>query len=131
MSALGNLATGAGSALVSQLWKVATFVLASLLLAVGSGAGTGLWMVSAARDLALADLKTAQAANGTLTASLSIQNTAITSMSDAVKRADVRRDEVARQLSASITSAKARATAATTSTATSCDAVLREAWGEK
>lgn len=131
MSGLDSLAAGAGGALVSQLWKASTVALAAVLMAVGGATGTGWWMASTARDQALADLKAAQTTNGTLMGSLDIQNTAIVSMGAAVKLADGLREQAERRSASAIKSANARAAAAKASTATSCDAVLREAWGAK
>lgn len=74
MSAFSNLALGAGGAVVSPLWKVVAVALAGLLLAVGSSAGTGWWMASAARDQALADLRVEQGINVQLRAGVDDQN---------------------------------------------------------
>lgn len=90
MNALGGLVGGAGGVLVSQLWKMATFVLAGLLLTVGTGAGTGWWLASSARDQALADLKAEQGITAQLRAGVDAQNRAITQWYEQAKAAEVR-----------------------------------------
>jgi hypothetical protein len=77
MSALGDVAAGAGGVLAGQAWKVAALVLLVVLLAVG-GAGSALWWsAAAARDKALVDLKAVQGENVQLRAGVDDQNRAI------------------------------------------------------
>lgn len=87
------------SAVVSGAWRVLAIVLAALLLVVGTGAGTGWWLTSAARDLALADLKTERGVSAELSASIAEQNRAVDGMARATAGAQQRGEE-ARALAA-------------------------------
>ncbi|KAB8042541.1 hypothetical protein [Janthinobacterium aquaticum] len=91
MSALSVVAGGA--------WRVAAIVLAALLLVVGTGAGTGWWLATGARDLARADLKERQGVNTELRASIAEQNRAVDGMARETAAAQ-RRGEEARALAA-------------------------------
>ncbi|MYM37273.1 hypothetical protein GTP38_23380 [Duganella sp. FT94W] len=128
MSALGDVA---GGALAGQLWKVSTLVLAAVLLVVVGCAGTGLWLIAAARDSALQELTAERASNAELHASLALQNSSLEMMAAATKAASERRDLAERLTSTAIKSAADRVAAAKSSTAIGCDAVLREAWSDK
>lgn len=70
----------AGGAVVAGIWKVAAVVLAVLLLVVITGAGTGWWLASVARDKALASPLAEQGASAELRASISVQNESVQSM---------------------------------------------------
>ncbi|TFW15979.1 hypothetical protein [Duganella callida] len=99
MNAIEEVVAGAGGALAGQLWKVATLVLAFLLLVVGAGAGTGWWLASTARDKALTDLKAEQGVNAELRAGITTQNTAILAQAKLAREAEARGD-AARQAAA-------------------------------
>lgn len=77
MSALGDVAAGAGGVLASQVWKVATLVLLAILLAGGGAGGALWWSATVSRDRALVDLKAAQGENAQLRAGVDDQNRAI------------------------------------------------------
>jgi predicted negative regulator of RcsB-dependent stress response len=79
-----------GGAVVAGIWKVAAVVLAVLLLVVITCAGTGWWLAAAARDQALASLKTEQGAAAALRASIGVQNEAVESMQRATAQAQAR-----------------------------------------
>jgi hypothetical protein len=87
MSALGELAGAAGGNLA---WRVATAVLAGLLLIVGAGAGTGWWLAASARDQALADLRAEQGVSAGLRAGIAVQNAAVDGMAKATAEAKER-----------------------------------------
>ena len=80
----------AGGAVVAGIWKVATVVLAVLLLMVITGVGTGWWLAAAARDRALASLVAEQGASAALRASIGVQNEAVQSMHRLTVAADER-----------------------------------------
>lgn len=82
----------AGGAVVAGIWRVATVVLASLLLITVTGAGTGWWLAATGRDQALASLNAEQIANAELRASIAIQNTAVEGMQRATAQAEARGD---------------------------------------
>ncbi|NYE62179.1 hypothetical protein FHW58_003394 [Duganella sp. 1224] len=90
MSALGDVATGAGGALAGQLWKVATLVLLAVLLAGGGAGGALWWTAAAARDQALADLRAEQGINAQLRAGVDAQNTAILAQATLAREAEAR-----------------------------------------
>lgn len=121
----------AGGAVVAGIWKVATVVLAVLLLVVITGAGTGWWLAAAARDQALDNLKAEQHTAAQLRASIALQNSAMDEMAKRTKVADDRREVAERYTLIAIKAASAREAAARSSTATTCDGVLREAWGQR
>jgi len=77
MSAIGDVAAGAGGVLAGQAWKVATLVLLAITLAGGGAGGALWWSAAAARDKALVDLKAAQGENVQLRAGIDDQNRAI------------------------------------------------------
>ncbi|OBV39783.1 hypothetical protein [Janthinobacterium psychrotolerans] len=79
MSALDTLAAGG----VSGIWKLAAVVMASLMLAVASAAGTGWWLAAGDRDQALDDLKAEQGVSAELRASIAEQNLAVDGMARA------------------------------------------------
>lgn len=80
----------AGGAIVGGIWKVATVVLAVLLLVVTTGTGTGWWLAAAARDQAMVRLVVEQGASAALRASIGIQNEAVESMQRATAQAQAR-----------------------------------------
>jgi hypothetical protein len=90
VSALGELAGAAGGAVAGGLWKIGTIVLAMLLLIGGAGGGTALWLASAARDQALADLKAEQGVSAELRAGVKAQNTAILAQANLAREAEAR-----------------------------------------
>lgn len=90
MSALGDVAAGAGGALAGQLWKVATLVLLAVMLVCGGAGGALWWTAAAARDQALADLKKEQGINAQLRAGVDVQNTAILAQADRAREAEAR-----------------------------------------
>ncbi|OEZ90736.1 hypothetical protein [Duganella phyllosphaerae] len=114
----------AGGAVVAGIWKVATVVLAVLLLVVATGTGTGWWLAAAARDQALASLKAEQGASADLRASIGVQNSAVRSMHDATVPADKRR-RAAQELAAAngrrLDAAQAKLTGAR---ATTCEEAM-------
>lgn len=73
MSALGALA----GAVAGQGWKIASTVLASLLLAVGAAGGAAWWMVDRAREQAVVDLRAEQKLVAELRLGIGTQNAAI------------------------------------------------------
>jgi cytoskeletal protein RodZ len=78
VTALGDVAAGAGGGLLAgQLWKVTTLVLLVILLAGGGAGGALWWLAAAARDQALADLKKEQGISAELRAGVDDQNRAI------------------------------------------------------
>jgi hypothetical protein len=77
MSALGDVAAGAGGVLAGQLWKVATLVLLAILLAGGGAGGALWWSATAARDKALTDLAAEKGIKAQLRAGVDDQNRAI------------------------------------------------------
>lgn len=82
--------TAAGGAVVAGIWKLIAITLAVLLLVVATGAGTGWWLATAARDRALASLVVEQGASASLRASISVQNQAVESMQRATAQAQAR-----------------------------------------
>lgn len=85
-----DIANIAGGALGGQIWKVATLVLLTIMLA-GAGAGAALWWsAAAARDQALADLATEKGVTAQLRAGVDVQNRAITQWYEQAKAAEVR-----------------------------------------
>lgn len=127
MSALGSLAGAA----VGGIWKVVAIALASLLVVGGVGLGGGWWLAAHDRDIAKVDLRHAQDESATLRASINLQNSAVDAMALSVKAADERRDVAERYAVTAIKATGAREAAARASAATTCDGVLREAWGQK
>ncbi|MYM34950.1 hypothetical protein GTP38_11440 [Duganella sp. FT94W] len=77
MSALGDVAAGAGGALGGQIWKITTLVLLTILLAGGGAGGALWWSAAAVRDKALADLKAEQGVTAQLRAGVDDQNRTI------------------------------------------------------
>ncbi len=77
MSALGDVAAGAGGVLAGQLWKVATLVLLAILLAGGGAGGALWWSAATARDKALGDLAALKGVNAELLAGVKDQSRAI------------------------------------------------------
>ncbi|KQW97148.1 hypothetical protein ASC94_10175 [Massilia sp. Root418] len=73
MSALNALA----GAVAGQGWKIASTVLASLLLAVGAAGGAAWWMVDRAREQAVVDLRAEQKLVAELRLGIGTQNAAI------------------------------------------------------
>jgi hypothetical protein len=71
-------------------WKVATIVLAVLLLTVGAGCGTGWWLAANARDKAQADLTAERGVTDQLRASIDDQNRAIKQLGEAQLAAEAR-----------------------------------------
>jgi siroheme synthase len=127
VSALGTLV---GTA-TGQAWKVATAVLASLLLVVGAGGGAAWYLTDRALTQARADLVAEQGVSAELRASIDLQNSAVDAMAASTKAADDRRDMAERYAASAIKATGAREAAARASAATNCDGVLREAWGAK
>jgi hypothetical protein len=121
----------AGGAIVGGIWKVATVVLAVLLLVVITGAGMGWWLAAAARDQALVNLKTEQGDNLQLRLSVRLQNSVVEQMAKSTALADDRRKKAERYAALAVKTTNARETAVRSSTATTCDGVLREAWGQR
>lgn len=58
-------------------WKVATAVLAGVILVVGVGAGTGWWLAASDRDQARRELKAEQGVSAELRTAIGTQNAAI------------------------------------------------------
>jgi hypothetical protein len=77
MSALGDIAAGAGGVLAGKVWKVATVALLAILLAGGSAGGALWWSAAAARDKALTDLAAEKLVTAGLRAGVDDQNRAI------------------------------------------------------
>lgn len=77
MSALGDVAAGAGGVLAGQAWKVATLVLLAITLAGGGAGGALWWSAAAARDKAFVDLRAVQGENAQLRAGVDNQNRTI------------------------------------------------------
>ncbi|MBY0241763.1 MAG: hypothetical protein K2X55_20865 [Burkholderiaceae bacterium] len=71
-------------------WKVATAVLAGLVLVVGAGVGTGWWLAAAARDKAQVDLKAEQGVSAELRAGINDQNKAIMKLGEVQLAAEAR-----------------------------------------
>jgi hypothetical protein len=86
MSALGTLV---GTA-TGQAWKVATAVLAGLLLAVGVAGGTALWLKDRALAQAQGDLKAANARADDYQGAIREQNRATEALAKAKIEADAR-----------------------------------------
>ena len=86
MSALGTLAGAA----VSGIWKLASIVLASVLLVVSSATGTGWWLAAGDREAARAALAQEQDAGAALRGSIAEQNRAIDGMAKATLAAQER-----------------------------------------
>lgn len=120
MSALGALAGGG-------LWKVGAVMLAGLLV----GLSGNWWLAARDRDKAEAALTKEQGVSAALRASITIQNSAVDAMALSVKAADDRRDVAERYAVTAIKATGAREAAARASAATTCDGVLREAWGQR
>jgi hypothetical protein len=78
-----NLAAGAA-------WKVATIVLAALLLVVGAGTGTGWWLAEHAHGKTRGELTEAQARIGEYQAAIREQNRATEVLAKEKERADAR-----------------------------------------
>lgn len=121
----------AGGAVVGGIWKVAAIALAGLLVVGGAGGGTALWLAGSARDKAEAALTREQGASAALRASITIQNSAVDAMALSVAAADDRRDVAERYAATAIKATGARQASARASAATTCDGVLREAWGQQ
>jgi hypothetical protein len=77
MSALCDMAAGAGGVLAGQAWKLATLVLLVVLLAGGGAGGMLWWSAADARDKALTDLAAEKGINAQLRAGVDDQNRAI------------------------------------------------------
>lgn len=86
MSALGTLAAGG----IGGIWKLATVVLAAVLLVVVGATGTGWWLAAGDRDLALVDLKAERGVSADLRASIAEQNRAVDGMARATLAAQQR-----------------------------------------
>jgi hypothetical protein len=100
MSALGDVAAGAGGVLAGQAWKMATLVLLAVLL-VGGGAGGALWWAAAAaRDKALVDLEAEKGVSAQLRAGVVDQNRTIQHWYEASKDAAARGAAAQQQASA-------------------------------
>ena len=121
----------AGGAVVGGIWKVAAIALAGLLVVASVGLGGNWWLAARDRDKAEAALTKEQGVSATLRASITIQNSAVDAMALSVKAADDRRDVAERYAVTAIKATGAREAAARASVATTCDGVLREAWGQK
>jgi hypothetical protein len=131
MSALGEVVGAAGSAVTGGLWKIGAIVLAGLLLVTGVGLGGGWWLAAHDRDKAEVALRAEQGTSAALRAGITLQNSAVDAMALSVKAADDRRDVAERYAVTAIKATGAREVAARTSAATTCDGVLREAWGQR
>ena len=127
MSALGNLAGAA----VGGIWKVAAIALAGLLVVTTAGLGGNWWLAARDRDKAEVALAKEQGASAALRASITIQNSAVDAMALSVAAADERRDVAERYAATAIKATGARQASARSSAATTCDGVLREAWGQR
>lgn len=90
VSIVGDVVAGADGALTGQLWKVATIVLAVLLLAVGCAGGALWWSAATARDHALTDLRAEQGINEQLRVGVLAQNFAILAQADRAREAEAR-----------------------------------------
>jgi hypothetical protein len=77
MSALGDVAAGAGGVLAGQAWKMAALVLLAILLAGGAAGGAMWWSAAVARDKALVDLRAVHGENMQLRAGVDDQIRAI------------------------------------------------------
>jgi hypothetical protein len=86
VSALGTLV---GTA-TGQAWKVATAVLAGLLLVVGVAGGTALWLQDRALTQAHAELKAEQGVSAELRTGIGAQNAAIGKLGQEKLEADAR-----------------------------------------
>lgn len=127
MSALGDLAGVA----VGGIWKVAAIALAGLLVVTAAGLGGNWWMAARDRDKAEVALTKEQGASAALRSSIAIQNSAMDAMALSVAAADERRDVAERYAATAIKATGARQASARASAATTCDGVLREAWGQR
>lgn len=127
MSALSNLAGVA----VGGIWKVAAIALAGLLMVTATGLGGKWWMAARDRDKAEVALTKEQGVSAALRASVTIQNSAVDAMALSVAAADERRDVAERYAATAIKATGARQASARASAATTCDGVLREAWGQR
>lgn len=90
MSALDDVAAGAGGVLAGQLWKVSTLVLLAVLLAGGGAGGALWWAAAAARDKALVDLAAEKGVSAQLRAGVDDQNRAIQQWYKASQDAEAR-----------------------------------------
>lgn len=99
MSALAEVAAGAGGALAGQLWKASTVVLLAVLLAGGGAGGALWWAAAAARDKALVDLAAEKGISAQLRAGVDDQNRTIQHWYEASKDAAAR-GAAAQQLAA-------------------------------
>ncbi|KQW96988.1 hypothetical protein ASC94_09275 [Massilia sp. Root418] len=86
MSGLGALASTAAG----QGWKIASAVLASLLLAVGAGGGAAWWMADRAREQAVVDLRAEQKLVAELRQGIGTQNAAIAVLGEQKLAAEAR-----------------------------------------
>lgn len=86
---MNAIATMAASA-VAGIWKIAAIVLLAALIMVLSAGGTGWWMISSARDQALADLKDEQAESAQLRSAIEKQNGLVEAAGNAKVEADAR-----------------------------------------
>lgn len=75
--------TALAGAAVSGIWKLATVVLAAVLLVATGAAGTGWWVAAGDRDVARAALVVELGASAALRASIAEQNLAIDGMAKA------------------------------------------------
>jgi hypothetical protein len=121
----------AGGAVVGGIWKVAAIALAGLLVVTAAGLGSNWWMAARDRDKAEVALTKEQGASAVLRASITIQNSAVDAMALSVAAADDRRDVAERYAATAIKATGARQASARASVATTCDGVLREAWGRQ
>lgn len=86
MIGLGALAGAAAG----QGWKIASAVLASLLLAVAGAGVAAWWMADRAREHAVVDLKAEQKVSAELRLAIGTQNAAIAVLGDQKLAADAR-----------------------------------------
>lgn len=113
------------SAAVSGAWKVGA--IAALLVAAGAGAG---WALAAHdRDVARADLRTAQDENKGLAGAIHDQNIAVAGLAAKTQEAVDKRVVAEKAAAAAIARGTSRAAAVSASSAPDCAGVLNEAWG--
>jgi hypothetical protein len=83
LDTVANVATG-------QIWKVATAVLAGLLLVVGVAGGTALWLTDRELTQARAELKAEQGVSAELQMDIGAQNAAIGKLGQEKLEAEMR-----------------------------------------